>query len=1089
MPTRPRAARRLPAFLLAALGVLSGGAGGAGEGATVRWAPRECVGAYDISGKAKADAGGGVRILFEAADEANSLFLDVRGGVAVAGRIEKGKETPLAEAKGVSAEFEFAIQRRATGLAIRAGGSVLRPAPQAAAGRRFGVRLDGASKLLDIRMNPVEPPVFAEDFMKEPGDPTELRTLSGTWGIEPSPESDLNANPFRLAARAEPGEALALAVPAGSAAWAGYAVRAAVRPTERTAGAGLAFCASADSDLRLFRVRKGRAEIVRRLGGKDRVLASAPAALPADAWTEMAVASQGNLVRAFLDDAEILSVRDDSLFAGRAGLWAEGPGPTWFDDVQVRALDRALSEPASAADAIRGMRDLRIRPLGWTGFARRPGLSEGSMKSPFPPFEESRLASGVREIRFRGRFFGSAFLDGIPGEFIRAPGERGVSARRATGRPAAAKGGEAWLEAGLLASNPGKGAWFRLERPPTDDFLDVRILVDGNEAARGRIPSGWTTRRIRFEAGAGRVRVLDEDREALSVAAHLPASGGIVVRRPATEEGALGLRAGGGGFVEYDFLDAQTDWFSAAGRIGTVNLFNCQPDIDFFGIDGEPFGLAWNKRPFSGDFDLEFAAAPQTRVRTGQALALPYGIGLCLAPEGLGPGSGYDFLFLGPGGPLEIRRKGRLVASTKPARPAPRSSAQMAYGLLNDWRLVRVSRTGRRFELSASRTSDESVSDAWRCAWEDPEPIPVARFGLGTAGAMMKLSRFRLSAERVGERSAARLAWAPPPAGAGDLRVLAGGEPEPGPAPSPSAAPSVPAPPPAAPGAPRSVLSFRSGPEGVEADGGVEGPTLVLVDREGRPGDRAISLRSPSFAGSMRSILLRGPIDPACFPELRLEYRVPPGVSADLFAEAGTESVRIPLADLDPWPEGDRAGRGARPPAVADGTWRVFTVALPKEAKGKPAVWDRIVLKDGGIRANPAGAWIELDEIALVPGASPPAGVPKPPAIAVPPGSPPAAPFVAVFPPVVAIREDCEGPLSLSRSRHGNLIEPARRQPQPGRRRQAPVRLPQALEDALELIVERFQLLQFLAERLARQRRVRRARLQADDLQGLRRLL
>ncbi|MEK7270386.1 MAG: hypothetical protein AAB215_05500, partial [Planctomycetota bacterium] len=915
----PAAGRRWRAVWLAA-GLLSfaGTPSPAPDGGIV-WVPEACPERYELAGRADIPASGGFRIFLEAKDARDARFLDVdRGGAAVLGRIEGGRETALAGARTAGGSCEFRIRRAGRALSARVGGTVLRAEdPPGRAGGRLGSLARGGAAVSGLRLLEASFAAIDEDFREAPGGRPRLDAIFGAWRVEPSIEADLDANMHRVAARGEGREALALLSATKDRASApDFVVRVAVRPTAGTAAAGIAFQASDGKNLRLFRVSGDRAEIVARRDGAEKILADAKAALTRDAWTEMAVAVSADRVRAFLDGAEVLAARDPGLFAGSAGLWALGAGPTWFDDLRVREIDPARPEGEGVSAALRSAREPVESPA-----------ADPSAPSAFGDFVEARLPDGTVARRHRLPFFRAATL-----EFSLASDVAGAW----------------WIEAALLESTPGpearpesSGAVFRLEQADGEAVVRARIRVGAETAAEGTIPSA-SLRGARFAADAleGSVRLRLWGRELLSAKAALPASGRMELRASFGAPAVSGLRASGPGLFSDSFVGAPVDWRAGSGRIGVVSRAD-DPSGEALWLDADPVAFAWLKRPVAGDFEAEFVASPQTRVRFGRTLRLPWVLHASLSKAGAGPGSGYDFLFFGPEGPLEIWRAGRLSASTTLPREPPAAGPEEADKAVAAWRAIRIRRTGRALELSAEGLGS--------CELKDADPVPGGFLGAGTSGGIVRLARVRVSALGLGEPVEPPIEWKAPASAVSDPRTMAGAAPSAGVAPSRLSPPSLPRPLPSVVvgGVRAPFRSFRSGAEGVVADGGAEGPVLELVERAGRPGDRAIRLRSETQAGSMGATLFEGPIDPRRFPEVRLEYRIPPGVAADLFAVSGASAGRIPFAD----PEQGGAA------AVADGTWRKMALPIPATIRGSPIAWDRIALADGGARTNPAGSW------------------------------------------------------------------------------------------------------------------------------------
>jgi len=236
----------------------------------------------------------------------------------------------------------------------------------------------GCPVVASARCQRVAPVLFGEDFGRQPDETEDFgvwEPLYGDWRlhsvleeIESDPNLqrrmkegalDRNANPFSLSARASTSNATDEAlIMTGHPFWDDY--EAAVSARTSGGGIGLAFGVRDEENLWFVRWRiaersatPARLELVKRAGGKDRVVSSAMVPARTDNWYRLSVTTAGSVAEVGVDGVVVASARDRDLVGGCIGLMAWGDGPAFFDDIDVQSANGVrldLAEPAFALD-------------------------------------------------------------------------------------------------------------------------------------------------------------------------------------------------------------------------------------------------------------------------------------------------------------------------------------------------------------------------------------------------------------------------------------------------------------------------------------------------------------------------------------------------------------------------------------------------------------------------------------------------------------------------------------------------------------------------------------------------------------------
>ncbi|KAA0894081.1 family 16 glycoside hydrolase [Oryzomonas rubra] len=70
-------------------------------------------------------------------------------------------------------------------------------------------------------------------------------------------------------------------------------------------------------------------------GGRRRSIREGSAKVPSGTWQELRVEVQGNRIRGFLNNKQVVEAIDDTFKAGKVGLWTKADSVTCFDNVRV----------------------------------------------------------------------------------------------------------------------------------------------------------------------------------------------------------------------------------------------------------------------------------------------------------------------------------------------------------------------------------------------------------------------------------------------------------------------------------------------------------------------------------------------------------------------------------------------------------------------------------------------------------------------------------------------------------------------------------------------------------------------------------
>jgi hypothetical protein len=189
-----------------------------------------------------------------------------------------------------------------------------------------------------LRMQPIEPFYFADDFMRQPTEKGEWSYDAGNWRIQTTGIVERGANPFSL--EGVPGP-VALAS-TGYPFWNNYSFEVAIKGS---AGTTLGACVDLQDPQNYYRLRwsagpQGDIQLQRVVDGKATTLAHAAGGFIPGQWYLVGFRTGGGQLVAQIDHQPVLTASDTTFGEGKIGLYAEGSGQTvWFDSVVAHAIN------------------------------------------------------------------------------------------------------------------------------------------------------------------------------------------------------------------------------------------------------------------------------------------------------------------------------------------------------------------------------------------------------------------------------------------------------------------------------------------------------------------------------------------------------------------------------------------------------------------------------------------------------------------------------------------------------------------------------------------------------------------------------
>ena len=303
---------------------------------------------------------GNFHLEFDRQNDASFYALDCSPKGASFSLVQNGKAGLLKEAPVAwAASNRATLQRRPFGMNLIVNGQVVLRAYDPTWTRgKIGTLNTGAWKATDLRVQPVEPIRFDDDFTRA-GDGGDLdwKTATAKWTLSAASakvsarNADMSANPFAFAVDNSKTWTTALA---GRKFWNDYDARVAVR-SNSGGSIGIAADALDKQNYLAFtldsnaRDKPGTRRLTLMRDGKATILAQAEGGFVPRQWLQLGIRTSPGFVEGLLDGVPVLRAKTDAFGHGGVALLAKG-APALWDDVSVRSYDflRAQFAPMGA---------------------------------------------------------------------------------------------------------------------------------------------------------------------------------------------------------------------------------------------------------------------------------------------------------------------------------------------------------------------------------------------------------------------------------------------------------------------------------------------------------------------------------------------------------------------------------------------------------------------------------------------------------------------------------------------------------------------------------------------------------------------
>jgi len=487
----------------------------------------------------------------------------------------------------VDTPFNLTIMRRGGKLGLALNSTLIfREEMPRSSGTTAGMTV-GQGWTVDVtRVQPLEPVLFSDNFMRTQDEPGPWSVVSGKWGLQSAWDIESNGrslrfanqvyatNPFAWVGSNPKGAAVCTV---GKPFWEDYLLSVAVCPP--VAGAAGVLVNLADpqhgllvrwspandraehgNELALYRLADGKRELLAR---------SAGGYLPGQ-WYKISVESSPDGVRVLIDGVERLTHQDSGNWRGGIGLYAEGADGTVFDDLTV--YGRRVNTTLFIEEQQRGLSQRMLND---------PIMARWSRDwQPFPGQQFARVST--RE------FYGDHNL-------------------AVTLTPSFTEDGELWLGLNGNGQALTRGYRVAIKRAAGKEGIDYTLYRNTVQlaAATGAVLQPGEEYRLRFQRAGKRIW-LDVDGETVISAEDESAmpdllpyywSSGcfVAVRDP---------MASGSNVLDYFFTDAPVDWIGEGTWAPTIR-WACDPKWSFMSGWGHGLAVLWHKRAFHGDHSLE----------------------------------------------------------------------------------------------------------------------------------------------------------------------------------------------------------------------------------------------------------------------------------------------------------------------------------------------------------------------------------------------------------------------------------------------------------------------------------------------------
>ncbi|MBD3293096.1 MAG: hypothetical protein GF393_09240, partial [Armatimonadia bacterium] len=578
------------------------------------------------------DDGEGPRLIFDLRPDAVTVTL-----VREDGTVELGSTDAPLPAEGT----QIVLKRHPHSVAVAYDArTVLRADADLPDGGRWGVLDAPAAVLDDVMLQPTDAIVFSDDFMRMSGQTGTWEQHSGDWRVAQLESARFSANAFTLLGRAA-GEDEAALTSTGYWFYEDLTVEASVRPSEGARGFGVALACRPTGDCYLLRFLRtvgpsGMLQLVRIRDREQTLLAEAPAVAHSDEWHRLSLSGvRGELTGAF-NGAELVSATDPTLAHGQLALWATGPEPVAFDDVQAYSGPHRAREPvvlsheAQTADP-----------------TAQPFITDQYMQEWAD--ERDQWLSGAGGVWHAGHFWGDVELAWDLTD--RGLGDR---AELAICVPAGEQ---------THSPPPDPQAGCHLAIAAADEKLALTLREGAEVRGEATVTTPELPATVTLRRTGDTVEALIGSEVVASFDAAAPAAGKVGLTGRTARWQVNQLRIVSRNLIDSTFRAAPTDWHIGSGDWGVSSRWDCTPRWSWFQGRSDDLASVWTRRSFPGDIAIEFFAGISMDQPWAPFYRHPGNLCVTLCGGNDTPGSGYSLVFAGWGNSAAgIFRRGELVA-------------------------------------------------------------------------------------------------------------------------------------------------------------------------------------------------------------------------------------------------------------------------------------------------------------------------------------------------------------------------------------------------------------------------------------------
>lgn len=425
----------------------------------------------------------------------------------------------------------------------------------------------------------------------------------------------------------------------------------------------------------LCRVADGQAMVL------DRAVVPAP--------RRLRVTLDRGYVEAALEDRGRLEAFDPAAMAGRAGLYAAGPG--------VRFASASLWFPT----------ETRPEPIPLL-FAR------DELMKPWATDQGAWMPVGRDTWLRRGDYWGNCAVEWPVPDL---PPQAKMTVLLAA--DAADWQQSYWLTLLGTAQGPvwrmGRAAEVRAEAEGTPLQPGTKVRLE----RRGRFLTAWAEDRLLAawrddQPLSGSNIVLQGQPKGLALE-------DVIVRSSQVEDSA--------------FVRAPVDWLAQQGEWTNVQRWTCGPEWSFFGGRSPGLAALWSKARYEGDVTLECYVANQMEAGQGfnSGERTPTDLNVTLCGDGVNLGSGYSFIFAGWGRTFSRLLRGSEVLAEQPFQLGTWEQMLTTH---QTWCHLRAQKRGGQLRLF--------VNDRLVLSATDPDPRPGGHVAFWTVGGGIVIARARV---------------------------------------------------------------------------------------------------------------------------------------------------------------------------------------------------------------------------------------------------------------------------------------------------------------------------------------------------------